>query len=132
MHIIVDPSLTQEFIPEFNGNKDADAKERISVTILAPTTKLINELLERPKLIMKTNEKNEMTGGEMAVEVDVKRIVCRMVTSIRNLSVGDKDLPLLKGDDLFGDNVPGEVQELIDELGKECQRRLNQRLDTKN
>jgi hypothetical protein len=134
MNVVIDIDRYRAFVPEFNGNKELPAEKQIRVELVNPTTKLVNELIDRPKLLIRTDADNKVTGGEMPVEVDIPRILHSMVKSIYNLSYtkGGAEVTVTSADDLYSKDTPSEFQELIDELGKECQRRLSFRLDVKN
>lgn len=121
-----------EFVPEWNKNKDED--KPIKVLYREPTMALKEKLIDKPKIEVTYNEKMESDGGKSVVVVDNTNIVKKMVTKIENLEidVDGKKRQLTTADDLFGD-VPSELSGLVDEIGNYLQGVLLAReVDTKN
>lgn len=82
-------STTEEFIPEWNGNKDAPADERIVFHWRKPT----NE--DRDQIRILTPLKFTASGqiiDEMAFDYDKVKLIKSCVTKIDNLEVNGKKI----------------------------------------
>jgi hypothetical protein len=132
MKIVVSTDCT--FIPEWKGNRGLDASEQIVVTYKEPDMPMYEKLVDKPRLTMKTNDKQEFVGGESVIEIDNKKIVKEMVIKIENLSYerNGKEVPIANGPSLFSAGVPSSFHELTDEIGMEMQRVLAKAVDAKN
>jgi hypothetical protein len=116
-----------EYTPEWNDNRD-DASPVI-VEHLTPTMALYNELIQPPTIKMKITTDGKMDGGETDLILDNKKIVRKMVTKIRNLTVeiDGKPINVTSGSDLFGPGMPPVIAGLVDELGTYLQGLLSDR-----
>lgn len=131
--MIVSVSTKNEFIPEWNDNKDSE--EPIVVHYKAPTMVLVNSLLPKPTIDWNVGSNMAITGGAMKSVIDNSKIVRQMVTKIKNLSVSvdDKVIKIETGEDLFGKDAPSILAGLVDEIGSYLQGVLSERVvDQKN
>jgi len=131
--MVISINPVKEFIPEWNGNKDMPENERIRVFHKAPTMELVDKLIPKPTIVMKTGN-NGVEGGEMEIVVDNRKFVREMITSIRNLTV---DVPdnnggrttklILTAEELLAPSIPAVLFGLVDEIGAHLQKVLSQR-----
>ncbi len=135
--MIIPVTLSGKYIPEWNGNRD-DANP-IEVKHRLPTMELVEELIPKPVIVMKTGS-DGIEGGEMEMTIDPKKFVKRMVLGIKNLTVTVTDddgktveKVITSADDLYASGVPAVLNGLAEELGTYFQKILSQRaVDTKN
>ena len=77
-------NLERVFIPEFEDNKKQDANDQIKVHYKAITSTLKEDLI-RPSVEYRKNEKTNEVDPIYFVQVDMKRTLEKLVTSIENL-----------------------------------------------
>jgi hypothetical protein len=125
-------STQKEYIPEWNDNRQDEKPLR--VIHKKPTLKLRSQLLPQPKITMRISAKGDPEGGDTVVEVNNERLVRGMVDHFEDfaINVDGKRFEIQTVDDLFSDNTPSRVGDLVDELGTYFQRLLSRKTDTKN
>ena len=131
--MIISITTKTEYTPEWNDNL-ADANP-IVVEHLTPTMALYNELIQPPTIKMKITTDGKMDGGETDLILDNKKIVRKMVTKIRNMTIEIDGKPIVvnNGADLFGPGMPPVIAGLVDELGTYLQGLLSERsINAKN
>lgn len=114
--MVLEISRTQEFIPEWNGNKN-EAKP-ITVKYKNPTMSMYERLIPKPKLKVRIGADGKSEGAESDVIIDNTKIIKEMVTGITNFEIndGDKNYNIKTAEELFGD-APACISGLIDEIG---------------
>ena len=133
--MIVGVSLTTEYIPDWNGNKQDE--KPIVVEHLKPSMKLRERLIPKPRLKFNFGTDGKSEGGETDMVLDTRKIVEEMTTSIRNLELRDEAtgkvfLTVTSARDLYSSDSPPILAALADELGVYYQRLLAENVDTKN
>lgn len=131
--MIISVKTKNEYVPEWNGNKDDESP--ITIEHLTPTMALYEALIPKPTMKMNLDKDGRMEGGETEVTIDNRKIVVRMVTGIKNLTlnVDGKPIAVTSGSDLFGPAVPSEISGLVDEIGAYLQGLLSKKaFDAKN
>lgn len=126
--MVVNVTLKKEYIPEWNGNREAE--DKIVVSHLSPTMALYEELIPKPKIKMRVGPEGAQ-GGETELTVDTVSIVKRMVTGIKNLVLevndGKERIVISTANELFGADAPAMLAGLTDELGRYFQELLTSR-----
>jgi hypothetical protein len=140
--MILTVSSAREFIPEFNGNKEAVLAEQIKVTHAAPTMSI------KEKAMPHAFDLDGSGNFSTHVEIDRKRVIKAFDTKLTNLGyekpvgestvkgpvkvTGDNKviMKIVTAEDLF--NAPVEFDPLIDELYTYFQNLLNTKVDEKN
>jgi hypothetical protein len=125
--MILEISDVLEYTPEWNGNRNNSTP--ITVKYRNPTMALYEQLIPKPKLVMKMDNDGKMQGAESIVSLDNRKIIHEMVTSIQNLHVKfqGREFDVKSGDELFGD-VPAVISTLVDELGVFLQKVLTKKM----
>ena len=133
--MVIELSLSKDYIPEWNGNKDLPAGEQIVVSHKAPSMALYQALMPKPALKMVTNLEGQITGGETEYVIDNAKLVEAMVTGIKNLDIkvnGGSAISFTTARALLRD-APPELSGLVDEIGTYLQTTLaNKVVDAKN
>lgn len=131
--MVITVSKIKTFVPEFNGNKEQNKEDQISVTIKNPTVAMRDRLIPRPQTKGHASS-NGVTDGidVIIVEPDKKRILTEMVTSIENCAYNDGgvDRAINNVNELL--NAPAEFNGLLDEIFDFCQKELQKKVPEKN
>ena len=132
--MVIELSLSKDFVPEWNGNMELPPGEQIVISHKAPTMQLYQSLMPKPALKMVTNLEGTITGGESEYTIDNAKLVAEMVTLIKNLevSIDGTVTPVTTARQLLKD-APAVVSGLVDEIGAYLQNLLSTKVvDAKN
>ena len=132
--MVIELSLSKDYIPEWNGNKDLPVGEQIVVSYKAPSMALYQALMPKPALKMVTNLEGQITGGETEYVIDNAKLVEAMVTGIKNLDIkiNGATTSFTTARALLKD-APSVLSGLVDEIGTFLQNILaNKVVDAKN
>ena len=113
--MVITVSKVKTFEPEFNGNRDLPATERIVVKYKNPTVAMRERLIARPEV-----KSHADTDGKLDVSISGCAYADESGTehSISNA----KELM----------EAPSEFNELTDEIVKKFEEELNKKVDEKN
>ena len=131
--MIISISTQTEYTPDWNDNKKDT--NPIIIEHLTPSMTLYNELIVPPSVKMNIDKDGKMDGGETEITIDNKKIVRKMVTKVRNLTIeiDGKPMEIKNGAELFGPGTPAILSGLVEEIGTYLQGILSEkRVDTKN
>ena len=130
--MVVTLSYKNEYIPEWNGNKDQE--KPITFVYATPTLQHYNDLIRKPMVKMTTDKAGKIDGGVVELSVDYATFVRSMVKSIKNLSYiinDEKEAQITNVKELFSANTPPVFAELVDEVGAFLREELENRVDAK-
>jgi hypothetical protein len=133
--MIISIAQKTSFVPKSFGNDMEPESTQIVVEHLAPTMNLKDQLVPKATMKWKIDPQGNSEGGETDMVIDNAKIVKKMVTGIKNLTIDidGKTLNITKGDELYGPGVPVEISQLADEIGVYLQSQLTKTgVDIKN
>lgn len=125
--MVITINESKEFVPAWNGNKELPAVDQIKVCHKAPTVDIKERVTPRR---YEYDSNGAVTGS---FEVDRKKVLAAMVTSISGLSCMDEnsvERKITTVDQLF--KAPSVFDPLIDEIYAYLQEQLNKQISEKN
>lgn len=124
--MIISIAEKNEYIPEWNGNRELSAGEQIKITHKSPTV----SIKERVNPRVFDVDSDGKVSGQMVI--DRRKVLVAMVTSIANLGYSDssKEHKIATVDQLF--SAPAVFDPLIEEIYGYLQELLNDKVDEKN
>lgn len=122
------------FIPEFEDNKKNDPGDQIKVHYKAITSSIKEDLVRRNVDLKKNNQTGEMEPT-VSLQIDMRRTLDKLVTSIENLGYAvnsGETKKVATVQTLFEADLEVGLYPLIEEIFAFCNDMLNQRVDEKN
>ena len=122
------------FIPTFDGNDKADPNDQIKVHYKAITSSIKEDLIRRNVKKKKNAQSGEMEP-HISLQIDMKRTLEKLVSSIENLGYavnGGEAKKVTSIQALFDAPLEVGLYPLIEEIFAFCNDMLNQKVDEKN
>ena len=127
-------NLERVFIPEFDGNKAQDANDQIKVHYKAITSAIKEDLVRR-NVDLKKNDKSGEMEPVISLQIDMKRTLEKLVSSIENCGYavnGGEAKKITTVQALFYAPIEAGFYPLIEEIFAFLNDLLNQKVDEKN
>ena len=131
--MVVQVSKVKSFEPEFNGNRELPAAERIVVKYKNPTVAMRERLISRPEVKSHADTDGKLDGVDIAMgEINKAAALREMLVSISGCSYEDngEEHSINNAKELM--EAPSEFNELVDEIVKKFEEELNKKVNEKN
>jgi len=132
--MVITVSKVKTFEPEFNGNKELPATERIVVKYKNPTVAMRERLIARPEVKSHADTDGKLDGVDIVMgEINKATALREMLVSISGCAyAGDdgEEHSINNATELM--NAPTEFNGLVDEIVKKFEEELNKQVNEKN
>ncbi len=131
--MVIQVSKIKSFEPEFNGNKDLPAAERIVVKFRNPTVAMRERLISRPEVKSHADTDGKLDGVDIVMgEINKAAALREMLVSISGCAYEDNGTAhsINNAKELM--ESPSEFNELVDEIVKKFEEELNKKVNEKN
>lgn len=132
--MVINVSKVKSFEPEFHGNKELPAAERIVVKYKNPTVAMRERLIARPEVRSHADSDGKLDGVDIVMgEINKATVLREMLISISGCAyAGDdgEEHSINNATELM--NAPTEFNGLVDEIVKKFEEELNKQVNEKN
>lgn len=132
--MVINVSKVISFEPEFYGNKELPAAERIVVKYKNPTVAMRERLIARPEVRSHADSDGKLDGVDIVMgEINKATALREMLISISGCAyAGDdgEEHSINNATELM--NAPTEFNGLVDEIVKKFEEELNKQVNEKN
>ena len=132
--MVITVSKVKTFEPEFNGNKELPATDRIVVKYKNPTVAMRERLIARPEVKSHADTDGKLDGVDIVMgEINKATALREMLVSISGCAYADEsgtEHAISNAKELM--EAPSEFNELTDEIVKKFEEELNKKVPEKN
>ena len=131
--MVITVTKTKQFEPEFNGNRDLPAEERIVVKYKNPTVALRERLVAKPEVKSHADVDGKLDGLDIKMgEINKKLALSEMLISILGCEYEDENgkHTINNAKELM--EAPSEFNALVDEIVKKFEEELSKSINEKN